>query len=118
MKAILEFELPDDKENFDAAAKGMEWALLVWDLDQQLRNWIKDEELTDDPIHVLESVRELLNELLIDNGLKGDFISILYGGSVSPENAATLSGYELMSLNNKYGEYLGEVANDFIKKHR
>ena len=70
MKAILEFELPDDKENFDAAAKGMDWALLVWDLDQQLRNWIKDEELTDDPIHVLESVRELLNELLIDNGLK------------------------------------------------
>ena len=70
MKAILEFELPDDKENFDAAAKGMDWALLVWDLDQQLRNWIKDEELTDDPVHALEGVRELLNELLIDNGLK------------------------------------------------
>ena len=70
MKAILEFELPDDKENFDAAAKGMDWALLVWDLDQQLRNWIKDEELTDDPVQVLESVRELLNELLIDNGLQ------------------------------------------------
>ena len=31
MKAILEFELPDDKKNFDAAAKGMDWALLVWD---------------------------------------------------------------------------------------
>ena len=70
MKAILEFELPADKENFDAAAKGMDWALLVWDLDQQLRNWINDEELTDDPVQVLESVRELLNELLIDNGLK------------------------------------------------
>ena len=70
MKAILEFELPDDKENFDAAAKGMDWALLVWDLDQQLRNWINDEELTDDPVHALEGVRELLNELLIDNGLQ------------------------------------------------
>ena len=70
MKAILEFELPADKENYYAAVKGMDWALLVWDLDQQLRNWIKDEELTDDPVQVLESVRELLNELLIDNGLQ------------------------------------------------
>ncbi len=32
--------------------------------------------------------------------------------------AATLSGYELMSLNNKYGEYLGKVANHFIEKHK
>ena len=32
--------------------------------------------------------------ILSDNGLKGDLISILYGGSVTPENAATLSDIE------------------------
>ena len=35
-----------------------------------------------------------IRSILSDNGLKGDFISILYGGSVSPENAATLSEIE------------------------
>jgi len=37
MKAILEFELPEDKEEFDAASKGMDWAIVAWDLDQLLR---------------------------------------------------------------------------------
>ena len=34
MKAILEFELPADKENFDVSAKGMDWAEIV---DQQIQ---------------------------------------------------------------------------------
>ena len=41
MKAILEFELPADKENFDASAKGMDWAIVAWDLDQLMRNMLK-----------------------------------------------------------------------------
>ena len=70
MKAILEFELPDDKESFNAAAKGTDWAFVVWDLDQQLRTWIKYEHKFDDPVHALESVREQLNEMLTDRGLQ------------------------------------------------
>ena len=70
MKAILEFELPDDKENFDAAVRGMDWALVVWNLDQQLRTWIKHEHKFDDPVYALEGVREQLNEMLIDRGLQ------------------------------------------------
>ena len=27
MKAILEFNLPEDKEEYDTASKGMDWAL-------------------------------------------------------------------------------------------
>jgi len=33
MKAILEFNLPEDKEEFDVVAKAMDWALLAWDVD-------------------------------------------------------------------------------------
>ena len=33
MKAILEFELPEDKEEFDAASKGMDWAIVAWDME-------------------------------------------------------------------------------------
>ena len=67
MKAILEFELPTDKENFDASAKGMDWALLVWDIDQFIRNKIKYEQDRDG---VLQLVRNELNFQRTEKGLK------------------------------------------------
>ena len=36
MKAILEFELPEDKIEFDAASKAMDWAILIY-----IMNYIK-----------------------------------------------------------------------------
>ena len=62
MKAILEYNLPEDKEEFDAASKGMDWALVAWDIDQLLRKKLKYEEHTRD-------ARKILNDLLIDKGL-------------------------------------------------
>ena len=41
MKAILEFNLPEEEEQFNVASKGMDWALIVWELDQNLRNKLK-----------------------------------------------------------------------------
>ena len=40
MKAKLEFNLPKDQDEFNAATKAMDWALLVWDLDQQCRRTV------------------------------------------------------------------------------
>ena len=70
MKAILEFELPADKENFDASAKGMDWAIVVWDMDQLLRNMLKYEEHVHDTRKTLEEIRKTLNEMLNDKGLQ------------------------------------------------
>ena len=58
MKAILEFNLPEDKEEYDAASKGMDWALLVWHIDQFIQNKIKYEQDRDG---VLQLVRNELN---------------------------------------------------------
>ena len=69
MKAILEFELPRDKENFDASAKGMEWALVVWEIDQLLRNKLKHGELFPNTRETLEKIRDTLNDMLVDKGL-------------------------------------------------
>ena len=69
MKAILEFELPRDKENFDAAAKGMDWALVVWEIDQLLRNKLKHGELFPNTRETLEKIRDTLNDMLVDKGL-------------------------------------------------
>ena len=67
MKAILEFNLPEDKEEFDVASRGMDWALLAWDMDQFIRNKIKYEQDSDD---VLQLVRDKLNCLMEEKGLK------------------------------------------------
>ena len=73
MKAILEFELPEDKEEFDAASKGMDWAIVAWDMEQYIRNRLKyqTEKLdTSSAKEELELLREELNEMLIDRGLQ------------------------------------------------
>ena len=69
MKAILEFNLPEDKEEFDAANRGMDWALVAWETDQLLRKKLKYEEHVTDTIETLEEIRELLNGMLVDKGL-------------------------------------------------
>ena len=69
MKAILEFNLPADEEQFDAASRGMDWALVAWDIDQLLRKKLKYEEHTRDTRKVLEDLRKILNDMLVDKGL-------------------------------------------------
>ena len=73
MKAILEFELPEDKEEFDAASKGMDWAIVAWDMEQYIRNRLKyqTEKLdTSSAKEELELLRNELHELMEDNGLR------------------------------------------------
>jgi hypothetical protein len=67
MKTILEFELPEDREEYVAASRGMEWALLVWHIDQFIRNKIKYEQDRDG---VLQLVRNELNFQMEEKGLK------------------------------------------------
>ena len=64
MKAILEFNLPEDQEQFDAANRGMDWALVAWETDQLLRKKLKYEEHVTDTIETLEEIRELLYDLM------------------------------------------------------
>ena len=67
MKAILEFELPEDREEYVVASRGMEWALLVWHIDQFIRNKIKYEQ---DKDGILQLVRNELNFQMEEKGLK------------------------------------------------
>jgi len=67
MKATIEFNLPEDEEQFNAANKGMDWALLAWDIDQFIRNKIKYEQDRDG---VLQLVRNELNFQMEEKGLQ------------------------------------------------
>ena len=67
MKAILEFKLPEDREEYVVASRGMEWALLVWDIDQFIRNKIKYEQ---DKDGILQLVRDRLHFNMEEKGLR------------------------------------------------
>jgi len=66
MKAILEFNLPEEEEQFNAANNGMDWALLVLHIDQFIRNKIKYEQ---DREEVLQLVRNELTFQMEEKGL-------------------------------------------------
>ena len=69
MKATIEFNLPEDEEQFNAANKGMDWALLAWDMDNILRDKLKYGKLLPNTRAELEEIRDTLNEMLVDKGL-------------------------------------------------
>ena len=73
MKAILEFNLPEDKEEYDTASKGMDWALLAWDIDQSIRTLAKNIESENrflDGEQALEHIREKLHDIMEEKGLQ------------------------------------------------
>ena len=67
MEAILKFNLPEDEEQFNVAAKSMDWALLAWDVDQIIRILLKhhsgEYETGDLALeHIQEEIRDLMEE--------------------------------------------------------
>jgi hypothetical protein len=65
MKAILEFNLPEDKENFDFATKGINYYSALVEFDQWLRSEYKYNG--NEPMF---EVRKKLNEFINDNNIK------------------------------------------------
>jgi hypothetical protein len=68
MKAILEFNLPEDKQEFELATKASKMYCTLWDLDQWLRSEIKNKDKE------LDDVRDKLRELMYDNRIDFDMV--------------------------------------------
>ena len=70
MKAILEFNLPEDKVDFDLALQGSDWKHVCWEMDQLLRKHLKyDDDLKEDEVKMLQYVREEFNGFMIENNV-------------------------------------------------
>mgnify|MGYP001026035222 FL=1 len=71
MKAILEFNLPEDKEDFDFAVRGLDWSIVCWNMDQWLRGQIKHapDSMSDDTYKAFEQCREQLRQFVSDYNL-------------------------------------------------
>lgn len=65
MKAILEFNLPEDKEDFDFATNAVNYYSALVEFDQWLRS-----EYKYNGNEAMFSVREKLNEIINENNIK------------------------------------------------
>jgi hypothetical protein len=76
MKAILEFNLPDDQQDFDLAVSGMKFWSVLYDLDQSLRTKTKyaSDDLPKDKYDAYQEIREELRELMSNNNISLDMV--------------------------------------------
>ena len=74
MKGTLTFDLPEDRFDFDIAFHAMDWALVVWELDQRLRSIAKHGEKGHDPEEA-DNIRETLHDILDEHNLTLDMIA-------------------------------------------
>lgn len=70
-KGILEFNLPEEKEDFELSVKGGLYKLAIFDLDQYLRSIVKYNSDSHDEktITELQKIRDKLHECLRDYDL-------------------------------------------------
>jgi len=70
MKAILEFNLPEDQPEFNNAIKGGDWKHVCWEMDQYLRKELKySDDRSFEELNLLQKVREEFNGFMIESNL-------------------------------------------------
>jgi hypothetical protein len=69
MKAILEFDLPEDQDDFQAAINGNNYKSAIWNFDQLLRSEMKYKELSDETYKAYKYCREELRKILEEDNL-------------------------------------------------
>lgn len=66
-KAILEFNLPEDQEDYFNASNGINYRNCLTNLDSHLRNELKyNKNLTNNELNKLEEIRAKLLDLLLE----------------------------------------------------
>ena len=76
MKATLEFNLPDDNQEFELATKGLKFWSILWELDQELRAKTKyaPDDLPQDKYDAYQEIRDYLHELMNENMISFDIV--------------------------------------------
>lgn len=69
MQAILQFELPDEQEEFDLAVNSRKYGYVVSEMNQYLRRRLKHEELSDEVYDAIKTTQDKLIEILLEYNL-------------------------------------------------
>lgn len=71
MKAILEFDLPEDQLDFEHATKAADYHFCLKKFDEYLRKEIKyNSDLNEIEKNTFDSIREKFNQLLTNNNVQ------------------------------------------------
>ena len=71
-KVTLEFDSVEEADDIRNALDGYKWKLAIWDLDQNLRNEMKFNNLSNEKYKAFEEIREKIIEVLNDYQLHLD----------------------------------------------
>ena len=69
MKAVLEFDLPEDNHDFQAAINGSNYRSAIWEFDQLLRSEMKYKELSNETYKALDYCRKEFRKILEQDNL-------------------------------------------------
>lgn len=74
MKAILEYNLPEDQEDFQLAANAAKWHSVCWDMDQYLRSNTKyaPDSMSEEMYIAYQECMDKLHLLMNEQGLSLD----------------------------------------------
>lgn len=67
MEAILKFNLPEDREDFNLACKASNYSHALWEIDQWLRGELKYSDLPNETYKAFEIVRKKIREIASEN---------------------------------------------------
>jgi hypothetical protein len=72
MKAILEFNLPEEQAEHYCAIKGADMLNVLWELKTELRSMLKYGEITSEQYDIVEKIQGFLISSLNDNEVNLD----------------------------------------------
>ena len=72
MKATLEFNLPEEEQEHQDAINGTKFKLCLYELDQEIRTWLKHGHTFEEAGEALFEVRNRIRTLLQDRDLSLD----------------------------------------------
>jgi hypothetical protein len=71
MEAILKFNLPEERPEFELTVDAAKWYSVCWDMDQYLRSQTKytPDDMPEEVYESLSKTREKLHQLLSENSV-------------------------------------------------
>lgn len=73
-KAILEFNLPDDSHEFNAATKAIDFWLILMDIKDSYRTKLKYGNYTEDQQKLLEELQDEFYMMFENHGITTNFV--------------------------------------------
>jgi hypothetical protein len=66
MKATLEFDLPDEQGDFDAARLGSKALMTLWDINERCRGLLKHGDPSEETARLAEEIRGMIDGELLE----------------------------------------------------